>query len=131
MPKIVGPYSISPSRVTIYKVRARKDSGGEGFLIIFNYQDSKNYFWWNIGGWNNTQDAVERCVNGSKTTIDPKTFTVNNDQWYDLEVDVRDGQVTCKRDGATVHTFSLPVERSVYQSVQLDTLSNQLIVKLV
>lgn len=115
----------------IYKVRARKDSGGEGFLIIFNYQDSKNYFWWNIGGWNNTQDAVERCVNGSKTTIDPKTFTVNNDQWYDLEVDVRDGQVTCKRDGATVHTFSLPVERSVYQSVQLDTLSNQLIVKLV
>ena len=115
----------------IYKVRARKDSGSEGFLIIFNYQDSNNYFWWNIGGWNNTQDAVERCVNGSKTTIDPKAFTVNNGQWYDLEVDVRDGQVICKRDGETVHTFSLPVERSVYQSVQLDTLSNQLIVKLV
>lgn len=115
----------------IYKVRARKDSGSEGFLIIFNYQDSSNYIWWNIGGWDNTQDAVERCVNGGKTTIDPKSFSVNNDQWYDLEVDVRDGQVTCKRDGETVHTFSLPVERSVYQSVQLDTLSNQLIVKLV
>lgn len=115
----------------IYKVRARKDSGSEGFLIIFNYQDSNNYIWWNIGGWDNTQDAVERCVNGGKTTIDPKSFSVNNDQWYDLEVDVRDGQVTCKRDGETVHTFSLPVERSVYQSVQLDTLSNQLIVKLV
>lgn len=114
-----------------YKVRARKDSGSEGFLIIFNYQDSNNYIWWNIGGWDNTQDAVERCVNGGKTTIDPKSFSVNNDQWYDLEVDVRDGQVTCKRDGETVHTFSLPVERSVYQSVQLDTLSNQLIVKLV
>lgn len=114
-----------------YKVRARKDSGSEGFLIIFNYQDSNNYLWWNIGGWGNTQDAVERCVNGGKTTIDPKSFSVNNDQWYDLEVDVRDGQVTCKRDGETVHTFSLPVERSVYQSVQLDTLSNQLIVKLV
>lgn len=114
-----------------YKVRARKDSGSEGFLIIFNYQDSSNYIWWNIGGWGNTQDAVERCVNGGKTTIDPKSFSVNNDQWYDLEVDVRDGQVTCKRDGETVHTFSLPVERSVYQSVQLDTLSNQLIVKLV
>lgn len=114
-----------------YKVRARKDSGSEGFLIIFNYQDSNNYLWWNIGGWGNTQDAVERCVNGGKTTIDPKSFSVNNDQWYDLEVDVRDGQVACKRDGETVHTFSLPVERSVYQSVQLDTLSNQLIVKLV
>lgn len=114
-----------------YKVRARKDSGSEGFLIIFNYQDSNNYLWWNIGGWGNTQDAVERCVNGGKTTIDPKSFSVNNDQWYDLEVDVRDDQVTCKRDGETVHTFSLPVERSVYQSVQLDTLSNQLIVKLV
>lgn len=114
-----------------YKVRARKDGGSEGFLIIFNYQDSNNYIWWNIGGWDNTQDAVERCVNDGKTTIDPKSFSVNNDQWYDLEVDVRDGQVTCKRDGETVHTFSLPVERSVYQSVQLDTLSNQLIVKLV
>ena len=115
----------------IYKVKARKNSGSEGFLIIFNYQDANNFIWWNCGGWGNTQDAVERCVNGNKTTIDPKSFSVTTGQWYNIEVDVKDGQVTCKLDGNTVHTFSLPVERSLYQSVQLDSVNNQLVVKVV
>lgn len=117
--------------MTIYKVKARKNSGSEGFLIIFNYQDANNFIWWNCGGWGNTQDAVERCVNGNKTTIDPKSFSVTTGQWYNIEVDVKDGQVTCKLDGNTVHTFSLPVERSLYQSVQLDSVNNQLVVKVV
>ena len=47
-------------------LRARKDGGAEGFLIIFDYQDEDNYAWWNIGGWSNTQNAIEICRGGSK-----------------------------------------------------------------
>ena len=40
---------LNPGEITseeyIYKVRARKDAGNEGFLLIFNYVDDKNYCW--------------------------------------------------------------------------------------
>ena len=114
----------------IYKVRARKDGGSEGFLIIFNYTDANNFYWWNIGGWGNTRDAVEQCVGGGKSTIDPKSFSVETGRWYDVEVHVNDGKVACILDGDTVHSFSLPVAKAVYQSVQLDSTSNELVVKL-
>lgn len=39
---------------------AIKDSGDEGFLIGFNVQDTKNFAWFNIGGWGNSQHAVEQ-----------------------------------------------------------------------
>ena len=61
---------LNPGEITsngyIYKVRAKKDAGNEGFLIIFNYVDKNNYCWLNLGGWNNTQHGVESIVNGAK-----------------------------------------------------------------
>ncbi len=64
---------LNPGEITsngyIYKVRAKKDAGNEGFLIIFNYVDKNNYCWLNLGGWNNTQHGVESIVNGAKSQI--------------------------------------------------------------
>ena len=114
----------------IYKVRARKDSGSEGFLIVFNYDDANNFCWWNIGGWGNTRDAVELCVGGGKTTVDQKNFSVETGRWYDVEVRVNEGHVDCILDGDTIHSFNLPVKKAVYQSVQLDSVNNELVVKL-
>ena len=115
----------------IYKVRARKDGGNEGFLIMFNYKDNNNYIWWNIGGWNNTQHGVEMCVNGGKTTVATAGGSVETGRWYDIEVRVENGKVTCMLDGVTVHEFTLSQDRAIYQSVQIDEESGELILKIV
>lgn len=115
----------------IYKLRAKKTSGDEGFLVIFNYQDADNYCWWNLGGWNNTSHGVERCVNGSKTTIATTSGTIETGRWYDIEIDVDGNQVTCKLDGQQIHQFLLPANQLLYQSAQLDESKGLLYLKVV
>ena len=115
----------------VYKLRAKKTGGNEGFLIIFNYQDKDNYCWWNLGGWNNTSHGVERCVNGSKTTLASASGNIESDRWYDIEIDVDGNHVTCKLDGSTIHEFSIPADQLVYQSAQIDEANGLLYLKVV
>ena len=50
-------------------VDAKKVSGGEGFLVGYDFQDTNNYTWYNIGGWTNSKDVVEQAINGTKQVI--------------------------------------------------------------
>ena len=43
--------------------------GGEGFLVGYDFQDTNNYTWYNIGGWTNSKDVVEQAINGTKQVI--------------------------------------------------------------
>lgn len=115
----------------IYKVRARKDNGNEGFLIMFNVRDGQNYMWWNIGGWGNTKLAVENCVDGGKSTVAEKNGRIETGQWYDIEIRVDGADISCKLDGNEIHHFTLPTERELYQSVQIDDETGEMIVKVV
>ena len=115
----------------ILELRARKDSGDEGFLIIFDYQDENNYAWWNIAGWGNTKHAIEVCRNGSKSTKSETSGSVKNGQWYDLKVEVRSDSVKCYMDGNLIHQYVQDRERSLYQSVQLSKDGMELILKVV
>jgi alpha-L-arabinofuranosidase len=45
-------------------LKARKVSGAEGFLIMFGARNDNDWYWWNIGGWNNTQHAIEKSEGG-------------------------------------------------------------------
>lgn len=114
----------------IYKVRAKKTGGQEGFLIIFNYADAKNYTWWNIGGWGNTKCAVENCVNGAKSTIAETTKSINSNEWYDIEIQVKGSRIVCRMNGSTIHDFNMPTAQAVYQTVQLNEDEGEMIVKI-
>lgn len=50
-------------------LQAQKDSGNEAFLILFRAVDSDNFYWFNIGGWGNTEHAIQKEVNGSRSTV--------------------------------------------------------------
>lgn len=115
----------------IYKVRAKKVAGDEGFLILFDYKDTQNYVWWNIGGWNNRQHGVESCVNGAKTTLASVAGSIENDRWYDIEVCVDGSLVVCKLNGNVVHEFAFAGNRALYQSVQIDETSGEMVLKVV
>lgn len=120
-----------PNQSYTYEVDATKTAGVEGFLIVFNYEDANNYCWWNIGGWNNTKHAVERCVNGTKTTLASANGTLTKNQTYHVKVVVDGSNVKCYLDGTLYHDFTLPSSRKVYVSSNIDDEKGILYLKMV
>ncbi|MFJ6741850.1 alpha-L-arabinofuranosidase C-terminal domain-containing protein [Streptomyces sp. NPDC091279] len=114
------------------RVRATKRSGKEGFLIAFGVQDTGNYYWWNLGGWNNTQSAVEQSVDGAKSTLLSKAGTIDTGRAYAIDIKVRGRQVTLYLDGQEWGSFTddRPAE-PFRQVVTHDRKTGDLIVKVV
>ncbi len=113
------------------EVDATKTAGAEGFLIAFNYNDAENYCWWNLGGWGNTQHAVEVCRNGTKSTVASCSGSLVTGKTYHITIQVSGSTVKCLLDGTLMHTFSLPIERKVYVSSNINDETGKLYVKLV
>ena len=67
-------------------LEAMKDSGDEGFLIVFRAPDSNNFYWLNLGGWGNTQHGIEKEVNGSRTVLATNPGSINSGQWYEIRI---------------------------------------------
>ncbi|MET7655983.1 alpha-L-arabinofuranosidase C-terminal domain-containing protein [Streptomyces sp. NPDC005486] len=113
-------------------VQATKKSGKEGFLVAFGVKDTGNYYWWNLGGWNNTQSAVEQAVDGGKSTLISKAGSVETGRAYDVDVKVRGRQVTLYLDGQEWGSFTddKPAE-PFRQVVTKDRKTGDLIVKVV
>lgn len=114
-----------------FEVDATKVSGDEGFLIAFNYQDDKNYAWWNLGGWGNTKHAVEICNNGNKTTVAEAAGSIETGRTYRIKIQVNGSAVTCSLDDVVVHRFTLNLKRKIYTAVNLDKAENIMYVKIV
>ncbi|GAA2261391.1 alpha-N-arabinofuranosidase [Streptomyces ruber] len=113
-------------------VQATKMSGKEGFLIAFGVQDTGNYYWWNLGGWNNTSSAVEQAVDGGKSTLLAKPHSIETGRAYDIDIKVRGRQVTLYLDGEEWGSFTddKPAE-PFRQVVTEDARTGDLIVKVV
>ncbi|MFJ9246513.1 alpha-L-arabinofuranosidase C-terminal domain-containing protein [Streptomyces sp. NPDC101776] len=113
-------------------VKATKRSGKEGFLVAFGVKDTGNYYWWNLGGWNNTQTAVEQAVDGGKSTLIAKPGTIETGRAYDVDIKVRGRQVTLYLDGQEWGSFAddKPAE-PFRQVVTKDAKTGDLIVKVV
>jgi alpha-L-arabinofuranosidase len=113
-------------------LKATKTAGAEGFLIAFGVKDSGNFYWWNLGGWNNTQGAVEKATNGAKETLLTKPNTITTGKTYDIKVQVRGTKVTLLLDGQEWSSFDDgKVTEPFAQVVTRDTGTGELIVKIV
>ena len=113
-------------------LKATKTAGAEGFLIGFGVKDTGNYYWWNLGGWNNTQGAVEKAVGGAKQTLLAKPNTIETGRTYDVTVKIRGGQVELYLDGVLWGSFrDDAVTEPFAQVVTRDVARHQLIVKVV
>lgn len=115
----------------IYSLKAKKTGGNEGFLIIFGYKDSDNFYWWNIGGWNNTQHAIEKCTNGSKSTVASASGSISSNVWYDIRIEVSPSQVLCYLNNTLIHTLRSSAEKTLYTAASFDGNRNKLYLKVV
>ena len=114
------------------KFRARKDEGAEGFIIIFNYVDEKNYCWVNFGGWTNSQHAIEQISNGGKLLADSKRGRIEAGRWYDVTLQVNGDSVKAWLDNELVFDTILKHDdtKGIFSSATIDDASSELIVKV-
>ena len=114
------------------KFRARKDEGAEGFIIIFNYVDEKNYCWVNFGGWTNSQHAIEQISNGGKLLADSKRGRIKAGRWYDVTLQVNGDSVKAWLDNELVFDTVLKHDdtKGIFSSATIDDASRELIVKV-
>ncbi|TWT76757.1 Extracellular exo-alpha-L-arabinofuranosidase precursor [Planctomycetes bacterium CA13] len=107
-------------------LKARKLSGNEGFLIMFQHQNEAEKHWWNIGGWGNTASALEGLGDGERVPMNIETG-----RWYDIRVELRDKQVTCWLDGKKIHEATQKTLRPLYAVASRTKDNKELILKVV
>jgi alpha-L-arabinofuranosidase len=118
-----------------YRVKARKLSGAEGFLILFHVEGPDDWIWWNVGGWGNTRTAIERVKFGAHHEIGTAVpVTVETGRWYDVRIEVKGTSVRCYLDDKLIQqaedTALEPVD-PVYSTASRDDATGDVIVKVV
>jgi alpha-L-arabinofuranosidase len=110
------------------ELKARKIAGREGFLILFHISGDEDRVWWNIGGWNNTQNAVEL-----DQTVDGKPGSIETGRWYDIKVEVKGVSVKCWLNGQLIHDLQKPLQTThrLYASATRDSGSGEVILKVI
>jgi len=112
-----------------FTCKAQKISGAEGFLILFRINGDDDRTWWNIGGWGNTQDAIE-----SEGSMDSKPSNIETGRWYDIKVTVAGKHVKCWLDGQLIHDIDFNsggTINALYATAASDTKTGDVIVKVV
>jgi alpha-L-arabinofuranosidase len=114
-------------------MRAKKNSGDEGFLIIFNYEDKDNYCWFNVGGWDNTSTGFEQAAGGGKTTLKSVKHKIETGRWYDIRVEIDGNKVAGYVDDELIVETELRgiTMPGLFTTASMDDNSGEMIVKIV
>jgi alpha-L-arabinofuranosidase len=114
------------------EVTARKTGGAEGFLVMFGVRDTGDFYWWNVGGWGNTQSAIEKATAGGKSSIATSGTTVETGRDYRLKIQVQGRKITTWLDGQKVNEVVDDFEtKPLYQVVSADDRSGDVVLKVV
>lgn len=107
-------------------LKARKLSGAEGFLILFQVQRDNSKSWWNLGGWGNRQHGLE--IPGIEA---PRVAgSIETGRWYDIRIELKGTHVRCYLDGNLIHDVVRSPVPSLYAGAG-KTDSGEIILKIV
>lgn len=114
-------------------LKARKTGGAEGMLIMFGTQDDDNFYWWNLGGWGNTQTAIEKSVGGSRSVIGSTApVSIETGKWYDIRVELSGTNIRLYLDDKLIHEVNDDSPAGpLFQTASRDLTTGELIVKVV
>lgn len=105
-----------------YSLQARKLGGAEGFLIPFRVTSERDFYWLNLGGWNNTEHAIEGADGGPKRTVGSRIpGRIEEGRWYDLRIRVEDDHVVAWVDGEKLFDQSLGGDQTAKGRVGVGT----------
>lgn len=111
-------------------LKARKTAGDEGFLILFDHQDTGNWTWWNLGGWGNKQHGIE-VSEGGKDQVAQVPGSIETGRWYDIRVATKGQNIKLYLDGKLVHDYTFRgAVPGLHVSAVSDKASGDVIVKV-
>jgi alpha-L-arabinofuranosidase len=125
LPQIGSAYTIT--------LKARKLGGAEGVLIGFGKADPGDYYWWNLGGWGNSQHGVERGMNGARNLVGkPVSGNIESNRWYNIKIESDGSHIRFYLDGALIHDITGTMDSTDFAASSVkDSASGDLILKLV
>ncbi len=94
-----------------YTLEARKLSGNEGFLILFRVRSEKDFYWCNLGGWNNTLHSLERGKSGEGRwhRVGPSVRgSIKRGRWYRIKIRCEGSHISVWLDGKKLIDFTDP-----------------------
>ena len=110
-----------------YSLKARKLSGSEGFLVLFNVRNDDSKSWWNLGGWSNERHGLE--IGGGESGS--ARGHIENNRWYDIRIETAGGQIKCFLDGKQVHNVTPKQSPTLFASAATDKATGEVILKVV
>ncbi|MCC7433863.1 MAG: hypothetical protein IT363_04200 [Methanoregulaceae archaeon] len=112
------------------EVKATKLDGAEGFLVTVGRKDERNFIWLNLGGWGNTQHALEWSIDGGKRRIgNAKPGRIERGRTYEIAIDYSPERIVCYLDDEVLFDERVPTRPMVFGNV--GTRGNEAILKLV
>lgn len=103
-------------------VKAKKISGREGFVIMFRVRDNDNWYWWSIGGNNNTAHFIQKAVNGRKSGLPGiKPGLIETNRWYDIRIHLNGERIRCFLDDQLIHDVTDHGYAPVVEKAQEET----------
>jgi alpha-L-arabinofuranosidase len=111
---------------------ARKLGGSEAFLVGFAAGGRDDFYWWNLGGWNNSRQALQRADNSSANEVAAvEGHRMETGRDYHVKVVVSGRTIKLYLDGALQMTYTEPTTESLYQVVTRDAETGELVLKVV
>jgi alpha-L-arabinofuranosidase len=108
-------------------LKARKLAGPEGFLICFGRKGQERN-WWNIGGWGNTEHAIEFNQNSIGRHV-PGSVEAN--RWYEVKVALQGSRISCYLDGKLIHDETVTTPQRFFASAGRDEPGGNVIIKAI
>ncbi|MFC5729466.1 MULTISPECIES: alpha-L-arabinofuranosidase C-terminal domain-containing protein [Nocardioides] len=129
---IAGAYDKGWTNYTL-ELDATKLAGAEGFLVGFGATGTNSFYWWNVGGWNNTRSVLQRADGGSAgEVVALEGDSVATGTTYRLRIEVDGTTIRLYQDGVLKLTYDqVDASDQLFQVVTRDEATGDLVAKVV
>lgn len=114
-PLLLGDPAWTDYEVTL---EARRDEGGEGFLVMFRV-DGDRYYWMNFGGWGNKHHGAEKC--GRLIDAARVPGSIEAKRWYQVKLTCTGGSFEASLDGHKLLAFEDKEQPLLHGGIGLNT----------
>ncbi|MFC0629318.1 alpha-L-arabinofuranosidase C-terminal domain-containing protein [Kribbella deserti] len=129
---ITGAYAKNWTNYTL-ELDATKLAGNEGFLVGFGAKGANDYYWWNLGGWNNTRSTLQRANGGNADVVKAlEGKSIATGQTYRVKVVVEGHKISLYLDGVLQMTYDeVASSEKLFQVVTRDEATGDIVAKVV
>ena len=102
-------------------------------LIMFGSKDEDKFYWWNLGGWGNTQSAIEKSVGGTRAVIGRTApVSIETGKLYDMRIELLGANIKLYLDDELIHEVNDEISAGpLFQTASRDLATGEIIMKVV